>query len=325
VSKAIDKALGAKRPVIGTRQAHDIRGGNLMEASQGNGRGKVEYEYTAAATDEAKQWEGWGTALKPAYEPIVIARKPLAEKSVARQVMKTGTGGINIDAARVGAETMQRTRSIGGVASQNGSMAGHNTLREPAGEVEGRWPANLTHDGSDAAKDGFPADAGGGNGETRTAYGIGGKGTYGGGGKGAQVATFADSGSAARFFYQAKADQHDRIGSGHPTVKPLDLMQWLCRMLCPPGGLVLDLFGGTGSTGEAAFREGARAWLIERDPDYQADIARRMENATAGPVARRHAATRAKLARAAQAGNAAPASEEPIMGDMFGNEGGGRP
>ena len=92
-----------------------------------------------------------------------------------------------------------------------------------------------------------------------------------------------DSGSAARFFYSAKADANDRIGSKHPTVKPVDLMQWLCRLVTPPGGTVLDPFAGTGTTGEAAWREGFKAILIEREADYQADIARRMKLALAGP------------------------------------------
>jgi site-specific DNA-methyltransferase (adenine-specific) len=92
-----------------------------------------------------------------------------------------------------------------------------------------------------------------------------------------------DSGSAARFFYSAKADANDRIGSKHPTVKPVDLMRWLVRLITPPGGTVLDPFAGTGTTGEAAFYEGFNAVLIEREAEYQADIARRMRLALAGP------------------------------------------
>src|SRR5690606_12667409 len=101
--------------------------------------------------------------------------------------------------------------------------------------------------------------------------------------------TYADSGSAARFFYSAKADKLDRIGSKHPTVKPVDLMQWLVRLVTPKGGLVLDPFAGSGSTGEAAWREGMRCILIEREEEYQTDIARRMELAAAGPTTRKAA------------------------------------
>src|SRR5690606_32455931 len=102
--------------------------------------------------------------------------------------------------------------------------------------------------------------------------------------------TYADSGSAARFFYSAKADKLDRIGSKHPTVKPVDLMQWLCRLVTPPGGTVLDPFAGSGSTGEAAWREGFQCVLIEREPEYQADIAERLRLADKGPLERRQRA-----------------------------------
>jgi site-specific DNA-methyltransferase (adenine-specific) len=250
VSKAIDKQLGHKREKV------TKAGAPSYQRSVGNHRPwmddldhKVDSDSPASAASAA--WAGWGTALKPAYEPIVIARKPLSESSVARQVLKTGTGAINVDAARVGDDA-------------------------------GRWPANLTHDGAGTVVVHFPG------------------------------------GDAARFFYTAKADQHDRIGTGHPTVKPLDLMQWLARTLTPPGGTILDLFAGSGTTGEAAYREGFNAILIEREPEYQADIARRMENATAGPVARRHAATRAKVARMAKS---APPSADDIA-DIFGQGGG---
>jgi site-specific DNA-methyltransferase (adenine-specific) len=105
---------------------------------------------------------------------------------------------------------------------------------------------------------------------------------------------FGDSGSAARFFYSAKADKDDRLGSKHPTVKPVDLMQWLCRLITPPGGLVLDPFAGTGTTGEAAWRGGFRALLFEREVEYQADIARRMALALAGPKERAREAAKAR-------------------------------
>lgn len=264
----------AEREITGTVDVWENRSNYALTSKDGFRRDKP-------ASADAERWAGWGTALKPAYEPIVIARKPMAESSVARQVLKTGTGAINLGAARIGDEVRHAAFSSFGPASGNRpgadgtAEARRGTQGDPV-EYVGRWPANLTHDGSDAVVVGFPSDE-------------------------------------HRFFYTAKADAHDRIGTGHPTVKPLDLMQWLSRMLCPPGGTILDLFAGSGSTGEAAYREGFNAILIEREPEYQADIARRMENATAGPVARRHAATRAKAARMAKA---APPSVDDVA-DMF--------
>ncbi|MEI9804070.1 MAG: site-specific DNA-methyltransferase [Pseudolabrys sp.] len=159
----------------------------------------------------------------------------------------------------------------------------------------GRWPANVVHDGSDEVVGAFPS-AGGQQGRAK----IGGdkKGSiYGdfGANKTTNPEPRGDSGSAARFFYTAKADDDDRIGSKHPTVKPVDLMQWLVRLVTPRGGLILDPFAGTGTTGEAAWREGFRAILIEREEEYQADIARRMALCLAGPEERRRESIKAKM------------------------------
>jgi len=166
----------------------------------------------------AADWIGWGTALKPAVEPVCLARKPIAETSIARQVAATGTGAINIGACMLDADQ---------------------------GETLQRWPANVLHDGSRDVVDRLPVDVGG---------------------------------SASRFFYCAKAAAADRRGSSHPTVKPLALMRWLVRLVTPPGGLVLDPFAGTGSTGWAAAIEDARAVLIERDQEYIADIQRLIDS-----------------------------------------------
>lgn len=164
-----------------------------------------------ASSQAARDWQGWGTALKPAWEPIVFARKPLVG-TVAANVLSYGTGAINIDGTRNGGDG-------------------------------GRWPANILHDGSADVVGAFPADG---------------------------------SESAARFFYSAKADAHDRIGSKHPTIKPVDLMQWLCRLVTPKGGVVLDPFAGSGTTGEAAWREGFRAILVEMEEEFCEDIRRRL-------------------------------------------------
>jgi len=220
--------------------------------------------------------DGLGTALKPAWEPICVARKPLSESSVAANVLKWGTGALNIDGCRVEAADQEslaanwdraKHTDIRGGKYIGGTAQGIKLNSKPG---DGRWPANIVHDGSDEVLAGFPtsestigkprgAASGAGWGMTQTG------------------AEYDDAGSAARFFYSSKADAEDRIGSKHPTVKPLDLMQYLCRLITPPGGTVLDLFAGTGTTGEAAWREGFKAILIEREAEYQADIARRMD------------------------------------------------
>ncbi len=133
---------------------------------------------------------------------------------------------------------------------------------------------------------------------------------YGGGwGKQEQAVGYADSGSAARFFYTAKADSDDRLGSKHPTIKPIDLMQWLVRLVTPPKGLVLDPFAGTGTTAEAALREAMRAVLIEREPEYQDDIRRRMKLAIAGPAERKRESAKARNKHK-------PADHGPLFGEF---------
>lgn len=302
VAKAIDKAFGTKGETV--PQGAPVRRMIPSADQHKNGWEKTDgREYQpgayAAGSPEAETWQGWGTALKPAYEPIVIARKPIAESSVARQVLKTGTGGINVDAGRVGTERTVTRRN--GDSGGNGAFGRDERIFERE-NLEGRFPANLSHDGSSSVATGFPETLGGAAGGQSGRDSVGASVVYDGGftsgGRGSRAdrATH-DSGSAARFFYSAKADAHDRIGSGHPTVKPLDLMRWLARMLTPPGGTILDLFAGTGTTGEAAFLEGFSAILIEREAEYRADIARRMDLVLAGDGPRRREAARAKAER----------------------------
>jgi len=169
------------------------------------------FNITAPATEAAKQWQGWGTALKPALEPITVARAPLSG-TVAANVLEHGTGALNVDGCRVGDES-------------------------------GRFPANLTHDGSEEVVGLFPEDG---------------------------------EASAARFFYCAKADAAERRNSKHPTVKPVALMRYLVRLVCPAGGVVLDPFAGSGTTIEAARLEHCRAVGIEREAEYCADILERL-------------------------------------------------
>ena len=176
---------------------------------------------------DVPEFDGWGTALKPAHEPIVMARKPPAG-TVASNVMEHGTGALNIDGCRVGTEE-NLERVSGGSANRVGDWgmkAGHT-----APQPQGRFPANLIHDGSEEATAGM--------------------------------------GQAARYFYCAKASKKDRgEGNKHPTVKPTELMRYMCRLVTPPGGVVLDPFMGSGSTGKAAVKEGFKFIGIEKEKEY---------------------------------------------------------
>lgn len=263
-SKAIDRAAGAEREVVGqatswNRPESEAGHRARMNVSPGT------YDVTTPATDAAKEWAGWGTALKPAWEPVLLCRKPL-EGTVAANLLRHGTGALNIDGARVG-----------------------------AGEGQGRWPANFMHDGSPEVVAGFPPGRSSGGGGNR----IQGQSLWGLGGDGGQSDQYHDSGSASRFFYCAKASRADReegceglpevrrtdgretehhvpnlrttmLRNHHPTVKPTELMRYLIRLITPPGGTVLDPFMGSGSTGKAAMLEGARFVGCDLDPDYLA-------------------------------------------------------
>lgn len=285
VSKAIDKSLGAKRETIRI-DAADVRNPKATGAGRDGtkgatrpwieeamARGYHEAASDEAASDEAAEWQGWGTALKPAWEPIVVARKPLIG-TVAANVMAHGTGALNIDGCRVATEEDQRRPSRGGDNGLNGTSTFKIRERriEDQERALGRWPANLVHDGSPEVLACFP-DAGGGYGVRGTSPNWGP--ASGDGGTLEQVG-FGDAGSAARFFYTAKADASDRLGSKHPTVKPVDLMRWLCRLVTPPGGTVLDPFAGSGTTGMACMAEGFDALLIEREANFVEDIKRRI-------------------------------------------------
>lgn len=217
------------------------------------------------------EWEGWGTALKPALEPIVLARKPLIG-TVSANVLKHGTGALNIDGCRVEGVKPQVTQGV------NGNATSFNVTRErrlSGDPMEGRWPANVAHDGSEEVVSAFPDAPGQQRGSTdaeRSRLNVYGEPSD----NGKSYEPRGDSGSAARFFYTTKAGAEDRLGSKHPTVKPVDLMRWLVRLVTPPGGVVLDPFAGTGTTGLAAMAEGFDCIQIEREAEYVADIERRM-------------------------------------------------
>ena len=280
VSKALDKTMGAERDVVGINPNHRPESGVSYSGVYAGGN-TGNKEITSPATDAAKQWEGWGTALKPAFEPIVLARKPI-NTTVAENVLEYGVGGINIDGCRVEAE--------------EGDTA------------VGRFPANFIHDGSDEVVSLFPDSKGQlapvkGTEKSHT----GETGIYGTYGRTSFDKREEGESSSARFFYCAKASSADRdeglddfelrkaaglpmrragvetVGEGldgtktfrdtkrkniHPTVKPVDLMRYLCRLITPPGGTILDPFTGSGSTGKAAMYEGFNFVGVELMQDH---------------------------------------------------------
>lgn len=264
---------GVERAVIGSTNGSRL----AVAPGQGNDRSDKTIETTAAATDAARQWDGWGTALKPAFEPIVLARKPL-DGTVAGNVLKHGTGALNIDGCRIhaedaqgGAYTVKRLKPGATLDRTGGNWRPEEGGVEYHGEMKpGRWPANVVHDGSDEVVKAFPDS--GNNWRTDKGAGLGYHGADGERG----AAGHADHGSAARFFYSAKADAGDRLGSKHPTVKPVDLMRWLVRLITPPAGVVLDPFAGSGSTAMACLAEGLDFIMVEQDADSVADIRRRL-------------------------------------------------
>ena len=275
VSKAIDKAKGCQRRVVSEGKAlkRMIPGADQNEKGwkKDNGREFVP-TVTEPASDEAKQWDGWGTALKPAWEPIAVARKPFSG-NVVGNVLKHGTGAINIDACRVELPADDGLhKGLKGdyerlESDKVDTSWGFKRVDRPAGL--GRWPANLIHDGSEEVLELF-AEFGGNKGAFAPVRGTEPsaqtKEIFGQINRQASNAFHGDTGTAARFFYCAKARGADRKDNPHPTVKPTELMRYLCRLVTPPEGVVLDPFAGSGSTGRAALLEGFSTILIEKDP-----------------------------------------------------------
>lgn len=289
----------------------------------GEAHATVDMEYAIYCAEcAAREWQGWGTALKPALEPITVARKPLFG-TVAENVLAYGTGALNIDSCRIsGSVEGPGTTPASSVAGARFSMAGAMDRVDYDGS-KGRWPANLIHDGSDELMTLFPHSTSGAMkaSSKRAAQQEPGSvcyGTYGG-----QITSqnvTASSGSAARFFYAAKASRFDRheglpnpgaqfkqgttlrkvqntatTGNNHPTVKPTDLMAYLCRLVTPTGGVVLDPFMGSGSTGKAAMREGFQFIGCELDPEYLAIAKARIEHESAKVAASRASDTESQL------------------------------
>lgn len=275
VSKAIDKAAGRAEDRGYIEATGESAGGSGNTVGTFKGRQLSD----VPVTDEAKKWQGWNTALKPAWEPIALARKPLCG-TVVENVLTHGTGALNIDGCRIG--DSGATATVAGDKRNTTVHALGDGLGAQGGTIarldKGMWPANILTDGG---------------GEVLAACGHAAE-------------------NVTRLYFSAKADKLDRIGSKHPTVKPVDLMQWLCRLVTPQGGVVLDPFAGSGSTGEAAWREGMRCILIEREEEYQADIAARLALADKGPATRKARA----IKQAPDAG--------PLFGGAANDNGGGR-
>lgn len=302
VSKAIDAAAGAKRTVVrGVKPGHEEfvnRTDSYSAGSRGEGwdspwkndpeavaRSHLVYE---PATEEAAKWEGWGTALKPAFEPIVVARKPLVG-TVAANVLAHGTGALNIDATRTAfqSEADRRESTEKNQHAKFGTKPGQNNVYGDYSTTEikdydstkGRWPTNVGLDeftaaeldkqtGTNMSRGHTPSSRKGASKDAVYALGHAGQ---------AKVAEqqFEDVGGASRFFpkfrYEAKAGSDERPnvnGVQHPTVKPLELMRWLVRLVTPPGGTILEPFAGSGTTLEAALLEGFSVIGVEREADY---------------------------------------------------------
>jgi DNA modification methylase len=281
VSKAIDKMAGAEREVVGLNKYADKgRTSGIATNSLGAYSSSETDFITAPSTEAAKQWQGFGSALKPAHEPIVLARKPLSEKTIVANVLKHGTGAINVDGCRVGNEE-RLNKGVPSYHGATGTFSAQGEMPTRSDKIAvGRFPANLIHDGSDEVEEEFKkqSEAMGMHSSGRSGKHLAGGNTFGGSKMPEDLkgTWFNDKGTASRFFYCAKASKKDRNGSKHPTVKPIALMRYLCRLITPPGGLILDPFAGSGTTGQAAIEEGFKAILIEKEIEYFLDIKTRL-------------------------------------------------
>lgn len=240
-------------------------------------------ENIESGSEEVKNWEGWGTALKPAIEPIILARKPLAEKTIAGNVLIHGTGALHVDSCRVGNQLMKKEESAGGFRSSNESMKGQNTERRIVESKVGRFPPNVLLDEYAAyevdQQSGIKKSTQSAQDDKRQQK-ITTDAMSPGFGNRRPDNSYSDSGGASRFFpvfkYEPKARKSERPFMldenekriAHPTVKPVKLLEWIVSLITPPGGKVLEPFAGSGSTLEAARNKGFSAIGIEREYDY---------------------------------------------------------
>ena len=273
VSKAIDGLHGAEREVVGI-SAGGFAGGTGQHAGQGGSYNyRLTHDKTIPATDDAKRWQGWGTALKPAYEPIILARKPL-RGTVAANVLEHGTGAINVDGCRVEGAVPQ------GISSAPSSWKVTTERRQSNPHDAGRWPANVLHDGSPEVLRLFPGS--GGDSPARFFYCAKASTSEREAGMEGEDQEWVDptreEGSAGRDNPRAGAGRQGQRANAHPTVKPLDLMRWCVRLVTPPGGLVLDPFAGSGTTICAAVLENRNAIGIELSEDYCRIARQRVES-----------------------------------------------
>lgn len=277
IGKAVDKLQGNEREVVG-KENIDI---GMQGGSMHSGRSVqvVERDLTRGTSE----WEGYGTALKPSMELWTLCRKPLSEKNVAENCLKWGVGGINIDACRVGLNGQNKTS--GGCKGNTNPVNINLTNNPKVDNSVGRFPANLIHDGSDEVVGLFPESKGqcgaisGHKNDRQSKNGI-----YGKYPPANDFPIRNDSGSASRFFYCAKASKSERgEGNNHPTVKPIKLMKYLITLITPKGGVVLEPFGGSGTTAVGCLETGNPFIIIEREPEYIEIIKKRVQAHRAEP------------------------------------------
>uniref|UniRef100_A0A6M3INS7 Putative methyltransferase n=1 Tax=viral metagenome TaxID=1070528 RepID=A0A6M3INS7_9ZZZZ len=314
VGKAIDQLRGNDREKYGiSKDKKYSSSGVTTGATLGGISGGYNYKSKFELTKGTSEWEGWGTALKPAAEHWILIRKPISEKTIAANVLKWGVGGINIDGCRVAHDEPIRPMKA---QARGDKVYGQGGRHESTTELKpvGRWPANITHDGSEEVLELFPQTTSGEwHGQPRPKSS-----NINYAASGAPIYWRGDSGSAARFFYCAKSSKRDRdegceelaetthqSGMGgampvddngkerdrfkvtsrnnHPTVKATALMRWLCRLITPPNGIILDPFMGSGSTGKAATLEGFNFIGIEQDTEYLAIAEKRIAHVVQQP------------------------------------------
>jgi site-specific DNA-methyltransferase (adenine-specific) len=262
IGKAVDKKLGNEREVVGVNPNHRTSDALYELGFQG---GKSD----GVMTKGTSEWEGWGTALKPAHEPIIMARKPF-RGTVVSNVLEYGTGAINIDECRIPCDDKTKF-PVGDYSTDTTVGKIRSNIRTEDANIDGRFPANVIHDGSEEVVSLFPNTKSGKMTSNHNRHTDGSpNGIYGKFDVNHPLSeTYGDEGSAARFFYCAKASKKDRgEGNTHPTVKPTELMKYLCKLITPKNGVILDPFMGSGSTGKAALLEGFSFIGIEMDEEY---------------------------------------------------------
>ena len=268
VSKEMAKRNGAEREVIAEIGSAGNFSGNRYNQDNSD-REKYIRTITKPSTEEAEEWDGWGSLLKPAHEPICLARKPF-KGTLVENILQYGTGGLNIDACRIAGES--------NIINKLEKWSGFGQEKRPQYTAElntkGRWPANIIHDGSGDVLDVFPVTKSGGKNITKS---MPNNSIYGKDNRlpGTVNIAYDDLGTAARFYYCAKTTKNDRnegLPKGwvndHPTVKPTELMRYLTRLIMPYGGVLLDIFNGSGSTGKAAALEGFDYVGIDKDVHF---------------------------------------------------------